>query len=1025
MFSNTALRLPRRTLGLLVVFGFAATAHAQLGPGWVPTSFTKSIHLDDDAGLQTFSWSAYRSVCSPTTCADYTYDSTNDTETFRIFDSRSNRSEIRLQNNYSSGMWQFEGYVTFDAPLHDESLFQIFGNTGSAATFLMMRGYRDNNGTIRVMGGSHTIATGVYGKEVRINIIHQYNGSAKFYVNGVFIYEKAHNDPGVVNYWKYGCYGTTSGNVPAIVQWRRVRTFKDGAPPGADVAAEPNRVTVAQGGSATSTINVSAFGGNTTLALSGVPSGVTATLSQTIVTNGHGSAALNISTTPGIATGSYSLTITATGGGTNVSKTVSVGVVPPGWKAQDVGGPGQTGGASFSNGVFTVLGGGNDIWSSADKFNFAFQEFTGNGTITVRVEAQENTNPWAKSGVMFRESTNAGSKHVGLYVTPGNGVSMQYRSTNDAPTVDLARNTGITAPHWVRLVRNANTFTGYRSADGASWSQVGAISVGMSNSALIGLAVTSHDNAVLNTTAFSNVSLPPNFVLNAVPLTQSSHSNTYQVTLTSLNGFSSSVALSANGLPSGASASFNPASISGNGSSTLTIVSSAATPAGEFDVTITGTGGGQTHSTTVPLKTSTLPPGWEHLDVGAPALAGDAGYTNATGVFVVTGAGNDIWNAADQCHFAYRAETGDLTITARVINEQLTHAYAKAGVMIRETTNGNSKSVCVVMTPTNGVALHVRSSTGATAVNPSGWNGVPLPRWVRLTRSGGTFTGYSSTDGLNWTQVATTTVSMNSNVLAGLAVTSHDVTKLNTATFDNVSLAHPDFALSASPGSRTVTAGAAASYVISVHGTNGYSGSTALVLDGLPPGVSGSLSPAIVAGSGSSTLTLTATNIMMPDECVVTVSGIGGGMLREETVTLLVNAADSDSDGIPDWWTHQHFGHATGQPGDLSLATDDADGDGMTNGKEFLCGTNPNNPASYLHVTGVQPLGNDVLVNWAAVGGKSYVVEANGASGSIGNFAAVSPAIDVTEEGETEAGFLHAGAATNGSARFYRVRLNW
>jgi hypothetical protein len=212
---------------------FSPSARAQLGTGWIPTSFTKSIHLDDEAGLQTFSWAASRSVCTPV-CADYAYTSASDTETFRIFDSRSNRSEIRLQNNYTSGIWQFEGYVNFDSPLHDESLFQIFGNNGPAATFLMMRGYRDNAGTIRVMGGSHTIASGIYGDEVRINVIHQHNVSAKFYVNGQFIYEKPHNDPGVTNYWKYGVYGTTNGNVPAIVQWRAVRTFRDGLPPEAN-----------------------------------------------------------------------------------------------------------------------------------------------------------------------------------------------------------------------------------------------------------------------------------------------------------------------------------------------------------------------------------------------------------------------------------------------------------------------------------------------------------------------------------------------------------------------------------------------------------------------------------------------------------------------------------------------------------------------------------------------------------------------------------------------------------------------
>lgn len=231
-----SINRPRRgraawVMAFVVACGASATAHAQLGTGWVETTFQKRVHLDDEAGLQTFTWTESRSVCSPMPCADYGYDAATGVETFRIFDSRSNRSEIRLSNEYSTGIRQFEGYVTFDAPLHDESLFQIFGNSRGSATYLMMRGYRDNGGEIRVMSPAQVIAAGVYGKEVRINIIHEQNVSARFYVNGKFVYEKPETDTVATNYWKYGCYGTTSGNVPAVVKWRAVRTFRDGRRP--------------------------------------------------------------------------------------------------------------------------------------------------------------------------------------------------------------------------------------------------------------------------------------------------------------------------------------------------------------------------------------------------------------------------------------------------------------------------------------------------------------------------------------------------------------------------------------------------------------------------------------------------------------------------------------------------------------------------------------------------------------------------------------------------------------------------
>ncbi len=216
---------------LSFAISIAAPAVAQLGSGWASTSFTKKIHLDDEAGLQTFNWTSQKSVCSPT-CADYSYDSATDTETFRLLDGRTNRSEIRLQNEYSSGIKQFEGFVTFLSPLDDESLFQIFGST-DGATLCMMRGYSASGGKIRVVGGIGDLQTNAYGIEHRINVIHNQDKYVQFYVDGVFKGEFAENEQ-VTNYWKYGNYGTVATDtVPAVVKWRAVRTFRDGLPPGA------------------------------------------------------------------------------------------------------------------------------------------------------------------------------------------------------------------------------------------------------------------------------------------------------------------------------------------------------------------------------------------------------------------------------------------------------------------------------------------------------------------------------------------------------------------------------------------------------------------------------------------------------------------------------------------------------------------------------------------------------------------------------------------------------------------------
>jgi hypothetical protein len=83
---------------------------------------------------------------------------------------------------------------------------------------------------------------------------------------------------------------------------------------------------------------------------------------------------------------------------------------------------------------------------------------------------------------------------------------------------------------------------------------------------------------------------------------------------------------------------------------------------------------------------------------------------------------------------------------------------------------------------------------------------------------------------------------------------------------------------------------------------------------------------------------------------------------------------DSDGDGIPDAWMLQYFGHATGQSNDLSLATQDADGDGMTNEKEYQAGTNPHDSTSYLKISYVTQSGNDFVVRFPSVTGKNYRV---------------------------------------------------
>jgi regulation of enolase protein 1 (concanavalin A-like superfamily) len=154
----------------------------------------------------------------------------------------------------------------------------------------------------------------------------------------------------------------------------------------------------------------------------------------------------------------------------------------------------------MSAGTFTVNGAGADIWDVADQFHFVYQPLSGNATVVAHVTSVQNTDPWAKAGVMIRETLLPGSTHAMMVVTSGNGLAFQRRLTTGAASLHTPGAVAA-APYWVKVVRNGNVFTGYQSTDGVNWIQVDTATISMANTVYVGLVVTSHDDpAVCKTT---------------------------------------------------------------------------------------------------------------------------------------------------------------------------------------------------------------------------------------------------------------------------------------------------------------------------------------------------------------------------------------------------------------------------------------------------------------------------------------------------------------------------------------------
>ena len=200
--------------------------------------------------------------------------------------------------------------------------------------------------------------------------------------------------------------------------------------------------------------------------------------------------------------------------------------LPAPWQQQGIGSVGIAGSATHSAGTFTVAGSGADIWNNADALHFVYQPWSGNGEIIARVLGVGNTDPWAKAGVMFRESLTAGSRHVMTVVTPGNGTAFQRRVATDGVSTHTA-GPAVVAPYWVRLVRLGNRFEGYASADGATWTLIGVETNALPNTVYVGLAVTAHNNSLISTASFSGVQITTPVIPPAITLTVPAGGSSY------------------------------------------------------------------------------------------------------------------------------------------------------------------------------------------------------------------------------------------------------------------------------------------------------------------------------------------------------------------------------------------------------------------------------------------------------------------------------------------------------------------
>lgn len=176
------------------------------------------------------------------------------------------------------------------------------------------------------------------------------------------------------------------------------------------------------------------------------------------------------------------------------------------WRNRDVGTPSLAGLAGMLGNTLLVRGSGADIWGVSDAFHFVYQRVQGDADIIARVYSIAESHEWSKAGVMMRNSLDASSRHAMMIVSGNSGAAFQYR-VNDGGQSDGQTSANIKAPHWVRLVRKGDSFSGYESSNGTTWTRVADVSIDMNAIIYVGLPVTSHNDGVICEALFDNVKL--------------------------------------------------------------------------------------------------------------------------------------------------------------------------------------------------------------------------------------------------------------------------------------------------------------------------------------------------------------------------------------------------------------------------------------------------------------------------------------------------------------------------------------
>ena len=447
---------------------------------------------------------------------------------------------------------------------------------------------------------------------------------------------------------------------------------------------------------------------------------------------------------------------------------------------QTVGGPAPAGSTSVltPRRDYNITAGGRGVGGTRDAFRFTYELLSGDFDIKTRVTALSGGSS-AVAGLDARDGLSADARNVFAGLTAGSagGYRLSYRGTTGGTARDLykAGTANFGSGAWVRLVREGNVFTGYRSTDGTNWVSTGRVPMSLPRTLYVGFATSSGSTTATTTAQYRQASgfSGPAAVAPATPTGLAAQAVSGTQINVSWNASAGATGYTVQRRGPGQATFTDYRTIAG-GTNTA-FQDTNLQPNSTYAYQVRAVNGLLTSAYTQPVQATTpnVPVAFfTSADIGA-SPAGSTTVVAEGRDYNVSGGGPNIGSTADGFRFLYRPHTGDFDVRVRIESFSGPSNSAKAGIMARaDETSPGAANVAALVTKADTRRFTCRTTAGGTTTSVERATVAYPEEWVRLRRVGNVFTAFHGSYGDDWAEAGQVTLALPQTLYLGLAVSS-------------------------------------------------------------------------------------------------------------------------------------------------------------------------------------------------------------------------------------------------------------